>query len=98
MAQSERPTLNDSVRDTYFEWLWAPLSAVDCSSGRRSSPCVTGGSGSCLCCTRSVGSPGSRNDARQTDTAVVMETKYQNTQVKTVWYFTDLLNMHYAFY
>ena len=36
MAQLERPTLDGSVRDTYFGWLWAPLSAVDCSPGRRS--------------------------------------------------------------
>ena len=72
---SERLTLNGSVRETYFGWLWVPLSAVDSSPGRRSSPCVAGGSGSCLCCTRSVGSPGSRNDARQTDTTVVMENK-----------------------
>ena len=85
MARLERPTLAGSVRNTYFEWLWAPLSGVDCSPGRRSSPCVAEGSGSCLCCTRSVGSPGSRNDARQTETTVVMETKYQNTKVKTLY-------------
>ena len=91
MAQQEIPTLNGSVKETYFEWLWAPLSAVDCSPGRRSSPCVAGGSGSCLCCTRSVESPGSRNDDRQTETTVVMETKYQK-------YFRDLLNMHFALY
>ena len=75
MAQLERPSLNGSVRETYFGWLWTPLSAVDCIPGRRSSPSVAGGSGSCLCCTRSVGSSGSRNDARQTDTTVVMENK-----------------------
>ena len=75
MAQLERPSLNGSVRGTYFGWLWTPLAAVDCIPGRRSSPSVAGGSGSCLCCTRSVGSSGSRNDARQTDTTVVMENK-----------------------
>ena len=47
MAQLERTTFDGSVRDTYFEWLWAPLSAVDCRPGRRTSPCVPGGPGSC---------------------------------------------------
>ena len=42
----EGPTLDGSVRETYFGWLWAPLSAVDWSPGRRSSSCVAGGSGS----------------------------------------------------
>ena len=99
MAQLERPTLDGSVIDTYFGWLWAPLSAVDCSPGRRSSPCVAGGSGSCLCCTRSVESPGSRNDARQTETTVVMETKYQNTHVKTLYGISQIFwicTMHYT--
>ena len=81
MAQLERPTFDGSVRDTYFEWLWAPLSAVDCSLGRRSSPCVAGGSGSCLCCTRSVASPGSRNDARQTETTDVIEKKLEKYDI-----------------
>ena len=67
--------MDGSIRDTYFEWLWAPPSAVDCSPGRRSSPCVAGGSGSCLCSTRYVGSSGSRDDTRQTDNTDVMEKK-----------------------
>ena len=75
-----RPTFDGLVTElgrsnTYFEWLWAPLSDVDCSPGRRSSPCVAGGSGSCLCYTRSVGSPGSRSDARQTNNRAVMKKK-----------------------
>ena len=47
MVQLERPTFDGSVRDTYSELIWASLSAVDCSPGRRSSPCVAVGSGSC---------------------------------------------------
>ena len=31
---SERLTLNGSVRETYFGWLWVLLSAVDSSPGR----------------------------------------------------------------
>ena len=73
---SERLTLNGSIRETYFGWLWVPLSAVDSSPGRRSSPCVAGGSGSCLSCTRSVASPGSRNDAGETESTDAIEKKF----------------------